>query len=120
MLISIDPSSPVQLAVQVARSVRAEIAGGSVQPGDRLPPAREAAEALGIGLHTVLRGYQQLRDEGLVELRRGRGAIVTDAGGNSLRARTNQLAQDFTAACSHLGLTAEQTLDLVRHALQHP
>lgn len=119
MLISIDPSSPVQLADQVARSVRAGIADGSVRPGDRLPPAREAAAALGIGLHTILRGYQQLRDEGLVELRRGRGATVTDAG-NSLRARTDQLARDFAATCRHLGLTADQTLDLVRNALRHP
>lgn len=119
MLIAIDPASPVQLADQVARSVRAGIADGSVRPGDRLPPARQAAEALGIGLHTVLRGYQQLRDEGLVELRRGRGAIVTDAG-NALRTRADQLARDFAAACRHLGLTADQTLDLVRNALQHP
>ncbi|GAB3007343.1 GntR family transcriptional regulator [Actinosynnema sp. NPDC050801] len=119
MLISVDPSSPVGLADQVARSVRAGIADGSVRPGDRLPPAREAAAALSVGLHTILRGYQQLRDEGLVELRRGRGAVVTDAG-NSLRARTDQLARDFTSACRHLGLTADQTLALVRDALQHP
>ncbi len=119
MLISIDPASPVQLADQVARSVRAGIADGSVRPGDRLPPAREAAAALGVGLHTILRGYQQLRDEGLVELRRGRGAIVTDAG-HSLRARTDQLAREFITACRHLGLTANQTLDLVRVALQRP
>jgi hypothetical protein len=44
---------------------------------------------------------------------------VTHAG-NSLRARTGQLARDFAAACRHLCLTADQTLDLVRNALQHP
>ncbi|WP_410675223.1 GntR family transcriptional regulator [Amycolatopsis sp. cmx-4-68] len=119
MLISIDTSSAVPLADQVAQSVRAGIADGSIHPGDRLPPAREAAASLGIGLHTILRGYQQLRDEGLVELRRGRGATVTEAG-NPLRARTDQLAREFTTACRHLGLTADQTLDLVRAALQRP
>ncbi|HKS46476.1 MAG TPA: GntR family transcriptional regulator [Amycolatopsis sp.] len=103
---------------QNAQSVRAEIADGSIRAGDRLPGAREAAAALGVGLHTILRGYQQLRDEGLVELRRGRGAIVTDAG-NSLSARTAQLAREFTAACRHLGLTPDQTIGLVRSALQH-
>ena len=46
--------------------------------GDRLPAAREVAQSLGINLHTVLRAYQQLREEGLVDLRRGRGAVVTD------------------------------------------
>ena len=33
-------------------------------------------QTLGINPHTVLRGYQQLRDEGLIELHRGRGAVV--------------------------------------------
>lgn len=42
-----------------------------------MPPAREVATALGVNLHTVLRGYQQLRDEGLVDLRRGRAATIT-------------------------------------------
>jgi GntR family transcriptional regulator len=119
MLISIDPSSPIPLADQVARSVRAGLADDSVRPGDRLPAAREVAAALGIGLHTVLRGYQQLRDEGLVELRRGRGAVITDAG-SSLRAQLDQLVEDFTASVRRLGLTDDQTLDLVRDALERP
>jgi GntR family transcriptional regulator len=119
MLISIDPSSPIPLADQVARSVRAGLADGSVRPGDRLPPAREVAAALGIGLHTVLRGYQQLRDDGLIELRRGRGAVVTETG-DSLRAQLDQLVRDFTASVRHLGLDNDQALELVRDALQRP
>jgi DNA-binding transcriptional regulator YhcF (GntR family) len=117
VLISIDPTLPIQLADQVARSVRAGLADGAIQPGDRLPPAREVASALGIGLHTVLRGYQQLRDEGLVELRRGRGAVITEAG-DSLRTQLSQLARGFTESVRRLGLDDEQTLELVRDALR--
>ena len=49
---------------------------GEVVAGQRLPSARELAESLELNVHTVLHAYQQLRDEGLIELRRGRGAIV--------------------------------------------
>ncbi len=71
--------SDVPLFAQVASAIRGEAVNGRLKPGDRLPPAREVASALGINLHTVLRGYQELRDEGLIDMRRGRGAVLTDA-----------------------------------------
>jgi GntR family transcriptional regulator len=83
MLFRIDPASGVPIFDQLAASVRSEIARGTIRAGDRLPPAREVAEALEVNIHTVLRAYQDLRDEGLVDLRRGRGAVVTDNAGLS-------------------------------------
>ncbi|MCS3841939.1 GntR family transcriptional regulator [Microbacterium sp. AK031] len=77
MLIRIDAESSRPLFEQVASSVRGDILAGRLSPGDRLPSAREVAEALDINLHTVLRAYQQLRDESLIDLRRGRGAMVS-------------------------------------------
>ena len=79
MLIRIDPASGDALFDQLAAAVRAEIGRGALRPGDRLPAARELAASLDVNIHTVLRAYQNLRDEGLVDLRRGRGAVVTDA-----------------------------------------
>jgi len=76
MLIRIDVDSPRPLFEQVAAAIRADIAAARIAPGDRLPAAREVAAALDINQHTVLHAYQQLRDEGLVDLRRGRGATV--------------------------------------------
>lgn len=73
---SVDPSSPTPLYAQVAECVRLAMAHGVVSIGDRLPAAREVAELLDINVHTVLHAYQVLRDEGLIELRRGRGAVV--------------------------------------------
>nr|WP_202421971.1 GntR family transcriptional regulator [Gordonia sp. SID5947] len=78
-MIRIDPASRVPIFEQVASSVRGAIVRGEVAAGERLPPARELSRSLDINLHTVLRAYQMLRDEGVVELRRGRGAIVTAA-----------------------------------------
>ncbi|MFK0240878.1 MULTISPECIES: GntR family transcriptional regulator [unclassified Microbacterium] len=76
MLIRVDPDSPRALYDQVAASIRSDILAGVLAPGDRLPAARDVAEALDINQHTVLHAYQRLRDEGLVDLRRGRGAVI--------------------------------------------
>jgi len=79
MLARVDPTSDAPVFAQLASSVRADMASGRLRPGDRLPAARELAGALGVNLHTVLHAYQLLREEGLIDMRRGRGAVVTDA-----------------------------------------
>lgn len=78
MLVTIDPSSSEPLFAQVAAAIRADIAAGTLRAGDRLPPARDVADGLGVNIHTVLRAYGILREDGIVDVRRGRGAVVTD------------------------------------------
>ncbi len=76
MLVRVDPAGPLGLADQIAAQVRGALVGGDLTPGERLPPARQVADGLGVNMHTVLRAYATLRDEGLIELRRGQGARV--------------------------------------------
>jgi GntR family transcriptional regulator len=61
---------------QVAGEIRRAIADGEAKPGERLPPARDLAAVLGVNTNTVLRSFRILRDEGLLEFRRGRGTSV--------------------------------------------
>jgi len=74
--VKIDPSDPTPLHDQVAAAIRRSIAEGEAEPGDRLPPARDLAAVLGVNSNTVLRALRVLRDEGLLEFRRGRGVTV--------------------------------------------
>src|SRR5580693_1197898 len=75
--VEIDHSSPAPLHEQVAGAIRRAIADGEVRTGERLPPARDLAAVLGVNANTVFRALRTLRDEGLVEFRRGRGVSVT-------------------------------------------
>ncbi|WP_017791992.1 GntR family transcriptional regulator [Leucobacter salsicius] len=79
MLIRIDEASERPIYAQIADSVRGDMLAGRIEQGTVLPPAREVATGLGANVHTVLRAYQLLRDEGLVDLKRRRGAVVTEA-----------------------------------------
>ena len=76
MFVLIDPTAATPVFAQIAESIATQIATGTVATGERLPAARELADSLGVNVHTVLRAYQELRTEGQVELRRGRGAVV--------------------------------------------
>ena len=76
MLFRVDPAAPVPLADQIAAQVRGGVVRGELTPGERLPPARELAGVLEVNLHTVLRAYRMLRDERMIELHPGRGAVV--------------------------------------------
>jgi GntR family transcriptional regulator len=75
--VKIDRAEPTELHEQVAAELRRAIADGEAGPGERLPPARDLAAVLGVNTNTVLRALRALRDEGLLEFRRGRGVSVS-------------------------------------------
>ena len=74
--VKVDKTDPTDLYQQVAGEIRRAIAEGEAKPGERLPPAKDLAAVLGVNTNTVLRALRLLRDEGLLEFRRGRGISV--------------------------------------------
>jgi GntR family transcriptional regulator len=74
--VNLDRAGPVPLHDQVAAQIRRAIAEGEAAPGERLPLAKDLAAVLGVNKNTVLRALRILRDEGLLEFRRGRGITV--------------------------------------------
>jgi len=76
MDVNVDRSDPLPLHDQVAAQIRRAIADGEAGPGERLPLAKDLAAVLGVNKNTVLRALHLLREEGLLEFRRGRGITV--------------------------------------------
>ncbi|AEW97032.1 MULTISPECIES: GntR family transcriptional regulator [Streptomycetaceae] len=114
MLFRVDPASRTPLGDQIAGCVRRALADGTLRHGERLPSAREVAASLDVNVHTVLRGYQRLRDEGLIELRRGRGAVVTGGVLAPDRARLLERVRSLAEDARTLGLSDAEILDLLR------
>lgn len=114
MLIRIDPASERAIYTQIADSVRAGIAAGRVHPGESLPPARQVAAGLEVNQHTVLHAYQLLRDEGLIDLRRGRGAVVTRAAAGIVE--LYDAARELADRAVSLGVAPAALAAMVVHA----
>jgi len=92
--VKVERDDRLQLHEQVAGELRRAIAEGEAKPGDRLPPARDLAAVASVNRNTMLRALRTLRDEGLLEFRRGRG--VTVAGGvdrGAVVARSRELVR---------------------------
>lgn len=111
MLVKVDPGSPDPLFSQIAAQVRSAIARGQLAEGDRLPPARELADLLDVNMHTVLRAYGDLRNEGLVDMRRRRGVTVRAAG--DTRARLVGLVRELRAEAAKQGLSRAELRKLI-------
>jgi DNA-binding transcriptional regulator YhcF (GntR family) len=92
--VKIDRDDPALLHEQVAMLIRQAIADGEARPGDRLPPARHLAAVMAVNTNTILRALRLLRDEGLLELRQGRGIRVTGTPEqSSVRAKVAELLE---------------------------
>lgn len=115
MLFRVDPASSLPLTRQIADQVRSNIASGGLAPGERLPPARDLAHALHVNMHTVLRAYAEVRDEGLIEMRQGRGAFVRK---DPVTApdRVTQLAAELMDEARKLGMTQSEVIHLIKRS----
>ena len=109
--VKIDHQEPLPLFEQVCAEIRRAIADGEIGPGERLPPARDLAAVLGVNSNTVLRALHQLRDEGLLEFRRGRG--ITVAGGAPQRSLVVAQARELVHLARRNGYRRDELIRII-------
>ena len=105
-----DPHNPLFLHEQVAAEIRRAIAEGEAKPGERMPPAKDLAAVLGVNTNTVLRALRELRDEGLLEFRRGRGISVA---GTPERGAVVQRAKELVAFARDQGYRLDELVEII-------
>ena len=110
MLREIDRRDPTDLYEQVAAEIRRAIADGEAKPGERLPPSKDLAAVLGVNTNTVLRALRLLRDEGLLEFRRGRGISVS---GTPERGAVVQRAKDLVEFARQQGYRTDELVEII-------
>ena len=108
--VKVDRRDPTDLHEQVAADIRRAIADGEAKPGERLPPAKDLAAILGVNTNTVLRALRTLRDEGLLEFRRGRGISVA---GTPERGAVVQRARELVDFARHHGYQVDELVEII-------
>ena len=108
--VKIDKHEPTELFEQVAAEIRLAIADGEAKPGERLPPARDLAAVLGVNTNTVLRSLRLLRDEGMLEFRRGRGVTVA---GTPERGAVIARARELVRFARQQGYRRDELIQLI-------
>lgn len=109
--VNLDRANPRTLHDQAAAQIRRAIADGEAAPGDRLPLAKDLAAVLGVNKNTVLRALHVLRDEGLLEFRRGRGiTVAATPQRGAVLSQVRQLVQ----FASQQGYGREEVIQMIR------
>ncbi len=76
MFIRIEPSSSSPIYRQIMDQIRYQIAAGVLKPGDKVPSIRQLAGQLAVNQNTVLKVYNELCRERVLEVDRGNGTVV--------------------------------------------
>ena len=108
--VKVDKADPTDLYEQVAAEIRRAIADGEARPGERLPPAKDLAAVLGVNTNTVLRSLRLLREEGLLEFRRGRGVSVS---GTPERGAVVQRAKELVEFARSQGYRLDELVEII-------
>src|SRR3954449_10849062 len=109
--VKVNRTGSLDLHDQVAAQIRRAVAEGEAKPGERLPPARDLAAVMGVNTNTVLRALRQLRDEGLLEFRRGRGVRVV---GPAARGSVLEKAIELVELAGRHGYPRDELLRMIR------
>lgn len=121
MIFRLNSNSGVPIYLQIMEQVKHAVENGVLRPGDQLPGIRKLAETLVMNPNTVAKAYRELEHEGLIELRQGAGAFISDSiqsrEVNDRMQSARPIAEKAVERLLSLGLSAEEIRRLIEAAV---
>lgn len=112
MFIRIEPSSSVPIYRQIVDQIKYQIATGNLSAGYQMPSVRELAHTLAVNQNTILKVYNLLCRQGVLEIERGSGTFVA-SGVQTLRKGerreiVSRLLREAAVQAVHFDMTADE------------
>jgi GntR family transcriptional regulator len=119
MLFRLNPSSGVPIYLQLIEQIKHSVETGALRAGDQLPTIRKLAEDLVMNPNTVVRAYRELQHEGVIELRHGSGAFISEAiaAHAPVTRKAQTIVQSALERLKSLGLTEDEARRLFDNEL---
>ena len=118
LLFHVDPRSGVPVYRQIMEQVKFYRASGLLEPGEKLPSIRALAKALSVNPTTIVKAYNELQHEKVVELRQGKGVFLAPSLPGSEESLKEEallpLVRDLAGRAARLGLTPAKVDALIR------
>jgi GntR family transcriptional regulator len=119
LIFRLNHSSGIPLYLQLMEQVKHAIETGALRAGEQLPAIRKLAEDLVMNPNTVVRAYRELEHEGVIEVKHGSGAYISEseAGRIKLIRRGQSLMQTTLEKLMSLGLSEPEIRRVVENEL---
>ena len=123
LMLQIDFRSGLPIYTQIVNQVQAQVAGGSLQPGDQLPTVRALAEELRVNFNTVARAYRILDEARIISTQQGRGTFITEVPPPKVRERLRResleaLTERYISEAIRLEFTKEEISEMFREQIK--
>ncbi|HSL28670.1 MAG TPA: GntR family transcriptional regulator [Anaerolineales bacterium] len=123
LLLQIDFRSGLPIYTQIVNQIHAQVASGSLKPGDQLPTVRALAEELRVNFNTVARAYRILDDAQIISTQQGRGTYITEIPPPRVRERLRSesllaLTQHYIGEAVRLGFSREEIREMVEKQIE--
>ena len=122
MFVRIETSSGVPITRQIVDQIRAQCVSGELAPGERLPSVRVLARELAVNQNTILRVYERLTMEGLLERRHGDGtyvaAVIAPGQIEAQKQQLNREAEQLVYHARTINLDAEAVRKVIDQAFE--